>query len=161
MKIVFLISILSLCCMIFISDFRHRTVNVLLFIFLFFSLSIYSLLLKGDPQLILSNAALNLLVLFILISALAIYLKTFRNIPLKEAIGKGDVAFFICIVSYFSPTGFLSFLISSFIFTLVLHLSIVMFPKLNQQNTSIPLAGFQAIWLAVVLSLSHLSISTI
>jgi membrane protease YdiL (CAAX protease family) len=147
--------------MICISDFRHRAVNILLFIVLFISVSIYSFLLNKNLHLLLSNAAINLFILFVLIAVLAVYLKTSKNINLENAIGKGDVAFFICVITLFTPIGLLVFLISSFIFTLALHIGLSAFTNLNQQHNNVPLAGCQAICLAVVISLSHSSILNI
>ncbi len=77
----------------------------------------------------------------------------------KEALGMGDVLFFIAFAMSFPTLSFINFFVFSLLFSLVLQLVLKMYSKRRKQNTintinTIPLAGYMSVFLIAVYS-SH------
>lgn len=94
------------------------------------------------------NLIINCCSLVFLIGILFLYAKFAMNVKLKEAIGLGDLLFFMVLALSFPTFSFMFLLVLSFVFSLLLFL--VLKPKLK--NKTVPLAGLQALFLGLVIS---------
>jgi len=91
----------------------------------------------------------NLLFLMITFLGLYIYLslkkRDFKN-PFKEAMGMGDILFFIAVVPLFSTHNYILFFITGMIFSIIGFMIIRMFVKTEY----VPLAGLLAMYLVML-----------
>lgn len=76
--------------------------------------------------------------------------KNYEN-PLQAYFGLGDVLFFISITPLFELKKYLGFIVASMVFSIVLYFSFLR----RKGIQSIPLAGFSALLLGILLILSY------
>lgn len=138
---------------VFFQDWKYRRIHVILPIAIFL-LSFY--ITHTDPFLV-KNILLNGIFFFITLSVLVLYMsiknKQFLN-PFNHYFGLGDLLFYIAVTPLFILPNFILFFILSMVFALVLQL---VFKKLIQENT-VPLAGFSALFLFIILIKDYLSV---
>ncbi|MHC0439227.1 hypothetical protein [Flavobacterium sp. 3-210] len=79
--------------------------------------------------------------------------KQFLN-PFKNYFGLGDLLFYLAVTPLFILPKFILFFILSMIFALLLQFT---FKKIMRENT-VPLAGFAALFLFIVIAKDYLSI---
>jgi hypothetical protein len=68
---------------------------------------------------------------------------------INRQIGWGDILFLAASCCFFSPANFLLFYCLGLLFVLIVHLAVTAFTKNKQPAATIPLAGYQAIFLLV------------
>lgn len=138
------------------SDIRYRAVYWIMFPIL----AVELLWLKGHETgwvQIFSDAGYALVFLLLQLAILWIYFSIKHKKPIdltKKHLGLGDVLFLIIITIYFSPVNYILFYIVSLI--LVLFYAVVAQSVKWIKDKSIPLAGLQAILLAIVIVITHL-----
>lgn len=95
-----------------------------------------------------TNLSINLLVLLLIFGVLFFYVKLKLKRPLLSVLGSGDLFFFLIIAISFPVTTFV------ILFSFSLFFASVIFRVLPQKtnNNYVPLAGLQALFLALVLS---------
>ena len=132
---------------VLIQDLKFRKIHIGLPI-LIFSLSILVFNRKGnlDYKIYLSNAMFFIIILGILIVYMSLKNKKIIN-PFTNYFGLGDLLFFIAVTPLFLTYNYILFFIISMIFSIVLQL---LFKKVMKDNT-VPLAGFSALLLLLIL----------
>jgi len=146
-----ILKIVCLCCLIAIvaQDLRERSVYAWLFICVGVLLSLFYVF-ETNTFIYLLNIGVNIGALIIILSILHLYAKFKLGQLLSQVLGLGDILFFIVIaVSFPIPIFFVLFSFS-LIFGLLLFL--LLKPKLKEKN--VPLAGLQALFFTLVLSLN-------
>lgn len=140
-KILLLLSLMA----IFIQDYKERRVYVFLFplygilgSFLFFSNSAL------EYYLLSICINLGIILIVILLNYLFAKLVLKKNL-LKEAMGLGDILFFIAFALCFPTVAFINFFVFSILFTFVLHITLS--KLLKEKNRQIPLAGYMSLFL--------------
>jgi hypothetical protein len=145
LKIALLFLLLALL-LVFFQDWKYRRIHVLLP----FGIFIVSGYITFSNPLGLKNVALNAAFFLVTLSILVLYMsiknKGFLN-PFKHYFGLGDLLFYIAITPLFILPNFILFFILSMIFALLLQTSLKRFINVN----TVPLAGFAALFLCIVL----------
>ncbi|HMR84417.1 MAG TPA: hypothetical protein PKE30_14840 [Niabella sp.] len=146
-------------------DLKERCVYLSLFIGLFATIFIYTLLQRGWIAVLyqlLFNAGIVLLITLFLLLFYLIKGKTTGEV-INRKLGVGDIVFWISITPLFSAVNFLLFFIASLLVILLLVLCIL-FDNRDKEVKTIPLAGYQSVILALVLlvnqSMFHHDLST-
>lgn len=98
-------------------------------------------------QLFVLHVTLNIILVSLLSLILWVYTKFKMKVKLSEALGIGDVIFFLVFAVGFPLKTFLWLFVSSLVFSLILHI----LTKSIRKDETIPLAGFQALFLFVIL----------
>ncbi len=137
---------------IFFQDYQDRRVYVFLFP-LFGVLGTYLFFLNATLEYYLLSLCINvgivlLIVLLNYLFARLILKKKFLN----EALGLGDILFFIGFAFCFPTVTFINFFVFSILFTFVLHLALSKLVK--DKNSDIPLAGYMSLFLMTTYSVS-------
>jgi len=152
-----MILICTLLFAIAAQDFKERAVVSILFPVLFFLIGIY-VVLKNGLQITLLQTVLNLvLILFFSVSLFLIYgirEKSFKRI-INKKLGMGDLVFWASVTPLFSVLNFVLWFISSLVFTLIAYLCFTLIYKQKKDEFKIPLAGFQALFLAAMLIINE------
>lgn len=91
------------------------------------------------------NSGLNLLFVAVLIGVSFVYVKL-KKMTFQNAIGMGDILFFIFISFSFATVSFIVLFVFALVFSLILHFT---FQHKNQLKT-VPLAGYMALFFGVV-----------
>ncbi|MEP6931842.1 MAG: prepilin peptidase [Flavobacterium sp.] len=147
-----LLFLLSALLFVFFQDWKYRRIHVVL-PFVIFLFSLYLIYLKSPSfKNILLNTVFFLITLSILVLYMSIKNKQFLN-PFTHYFGLGDLLFYIAVTPLFILPNFILFFILSMIFALVLQ---IVFKKVITENT-VPLAGFSALFLFIVLIKDYLS----
>ena len=126
-------------------DIKNRSVSVWVFIYLTITGG-YLHLKTQFLQLFLLNLLINMMVLLVVILIVLLYSKMALKKHLKEVIGLGDILFFIVLAISFPTVSFLVLFSLSLIFSLVLFLAL----KSKMIDKTVPLAGFQALFLGII-----------
>lgn len=112
--------------------------------------------LSGNMTQKLGFAGVNLLFIGFQVVTLSGYLalkyKTFVN-PFHSHFGLGDLLFLIAVAPAFAPLNFIFFLISAFIFSILLHVLCGRL-SIDYNKTRIPLAGLSGVFYIVLLVVS-------
>jgi hypothetical protein len=95
----------------------------------------------------LSNSMVNLIIISLIFSFLWLYAKLKLKKKIQEVFGLGDFLFF-CLLAVSLPI--VSFLVI-FVFSLFFSLVVFMLIKSSLKQKTVPLAGFQSIFFAIVL----------
>lgn len=132
-------------------DFKNREVTVALFILLGF-IGGYLHFTTQYLNVFLLSLLINFTAILLLVFILLIYCKLIMRIKLKEAIGVGDILFFMVLGVSFPTVSFLMLFSISLIFSLLLF--IVLKPKMKIKT--VPLAGLQALFLALMITINSL-----
>ena len=89
---------------------------------------------------------LNVSILLLIVLILALYSKLILQKPFFDTIGLGDILFFLIIALGFSTVTFLILFSTSILFTGATYFIF----KKQLKTTKIPLAGFQALFVAMI-----------
>jgi len=123
-------------------DIRYRSVPV----YVFLSASILSFLIQylrcGIEKLFVSQALLNAGFIALNVVVIFVYVKKIKKIPLVNAIGLGDLAFYVVLIPLFSTPVFIYFHLISLLIILISYPVLKNILSLNTR--AIPLAGLQA-----------------
>lgn len=130
-------------------DFRYREVYAFSFLLVWAALLLGAYL---GSTLSWRHVSFNMLLL--LLHAVLLYaycsLRGLRcQLMGQQLIGLGDLAFFVILTCCFSPTNYMLFLAGSLIITLVAALT---YRLMGGRQGTVPLAGAQAVLLAIVLA---------
>lgn len=152
-KILIYLKVLFICVLgcILYQDFRYRRVTLLFFI-IAIVLGFFLYLERTSFQFLLINVTINSVFLFFIFCFLLLYSNLVLKKRLKYSIGFGDFLFFFLLAVSFSTIVFLVLFSVSLIFSLFLFLVL----KKNLKNKTVPLAGFQSLFLILVLILNEL-----
>ncbi|SDT67379.1 hypothetical protein SAMN05216490_4787 [Mucilaginibacter mallensis] len=147
------IIVLLVLLTIFLEDTSIREVHMVLFPLLAGALLIAGLKHGAGFQALWESASVNLLFLMLVLLLLTAWFslkeKRVVNVTL-QLLGWGDIWFLVCIALYFSILNYLFFYIASLLAVVVLWSAWRFISKKNNQH--IPLAGMQALMLAIYLS---------
>lgn len=139
---------------IFFQDYRDRQVYVFLFP-LIGILGTYLFFLNSNLEYYFLSVCINLGIVLIVVLLNYLFAKlVLKKNLLKEAMGLGDIFFFIAFALCFPTVTFINFFVFSILFTFVLHLAL---SKLSmEKNRHIPLAGYMSLFLIAVYLVSWL-----
>ena len=97
------------------------------------------------------NALLNLFLVLLIVIVVWLYsVIILKKKFVNESLGLGDILLFIFLCFSFSPTTFITLFVFSLIFSLLLH----QYFKNKSHNSTVPLAGYMALFFATVYLLS-------
>ncbi|TKG91597.1 hypothetical protein EYV94_21470 [Puteibacter caeruleilacunae] len=151
-----LIFIVMSCCAIAVQDFKNRAVYWWLFPLLLLGMLGYAYQVSGKV-ISWDNLMVNLIVAITVTALCSLYylvrygLNGFER--LYESIGMGDMVMLPVLLVSFSPLNFIVFMVGS-LFIALLGFALVSTSRRNE--LTIPLAGYWAILLLVVLMGAHL-----
>lgn len=135
-------------------DFKNRLVYW--FLYPVIGILAFAIQLNNIPLTIaFFNTGFNLLFVALILVVSFFYIK-FRNLDFTNAIGIGDILFFVFISCTFSVVSFLVLFVFALIFSLVLHF--VLSNKKEQQT--VPLAGYMSLFFGVIYIISFSNINT-
>ncbi|MNX58820.1 hypothetical protein D3C86_896720 [compost metagenome] len=135
-------------------DFNNRLVYWFLYPIigvLAFAIQLYNL----PVTIVFFNLGVNLLFVTLILGVSYLYVK-YRNLDFKNAIGIGDILFFVFISCTFSIVSFLILFVFALLFSLILHF--VLSNKKEQQT--VPLAGCMSLFFSAVYAVSFCYNST-
>ncbi|MNQ31803.1 hypothetical protein D3C85_451840 [compost metagenome] len=135
-------------------DFNNRLVYWFLYPIigvLAFAIQLYNL----PVTIVFFNLGVNLLFVTLILGVSYLYVK-YRNLDFKNAIGIGDILFFVFISCTFSIVSFLILFVFALLFSLILHF--VLSNKKEQQT--VPLAGYMSLFFSAVYAVSFCYNST-
>lgn len=135
-------------------DFNSRLVYWFLYPIigvLAFSIQLYNL----PVTIVFINLGINLLFVTFILGVSYLYVK-YRKLDFKNAIGIGDILFFVFISCTFSIVSFFILFVFALLFSLILHL--VLSNKKEQQT--VPLAGYMSLFFGAVYAFSFCYNST-
>ncbi|KLT68393.1 MULTISPECIES: prepilin peptidase [Flavobacterium] len=150
MKIAYAILLLCLI-VIFIQDLKYRRIHIALPIVIFI-LSCFLILskIKILSTILISNISFFLITLSILTAYMSFKAKKFLN-PFQHYFGLGDLLFYVAISPLFLLKNYILFFILSLLFAIFLQTALKRFMK----EETVPLAGFSALFLLIVLLKDH------
>lgn len=126
-------------------DFKTLSVNQILIIALVVIQFFIGLVQSENGQTYCLTSILNIALIAFQLILVTIYFKIKANVKLKNTIlGTGDLFFFLFLCFAYSPLNLITFLLISFIVTLIIHLLI------KGKNEKIPLIGYLAIYCGIV-----------
>lgn len=148
---------LLLLGVVFVQDLRARAVSIILFPLLLGCFTCMALAANAVAE-VLEWASLN--VLFLTLQLVLLYLYFWLKnrgytAVVGQSMGWGDILFWLVACVLFSPANFILFFLSSLVFSLVLHLVLSRFSTAAHRAT-VPLAGYQALCLALALGVQQL-----
>lgn len=137
---------------VFFQDWKYRRIHVLLPVAIF----LLSLYITHLQPFVFKNTLLNgaffLITLVVLVLYMSIKNRQFLN-PFQHYFGLGDLLFYMAVTPLFLLPNFILFFILSMVFSLALQ---IIFKKIIHENT-VPLAGFSALFLFIILIKDYLS----
>lgn len=141
-------AILLLCLMIvFVQDWKYRRIHLILPIVIFtVSFFIIPLKMVDLVEITLFNTSFFLITLGILTLYMSLKSKKFLN-PFQYYFGLGDLLFYIAVTPLFLLKNYILFFILSLLFALLMQFGL---KKFIQEET-VPLAGFSAFFLFIIL----------
>lgn len=142
LKLILLIALFSVAY----QDFRERRVDFLLFVLVGLVLG-YIHFLKATPIVFITTVAINISFVLLLLLILNVYTRLKMKKKLRETFGLGDALFFIGFALGFPTATFLILFCFSLFFSMLLFLVL----KKKLKVKTVPLAGFQAFFLTIVL----------
>lgn len=146
-----LIFFLTSLTLIIYQDFKDRKVSLVLFVMAFL-LGGYLHFKNVNTEMFLYAFLVNIVFILMLSLILALYSKIKMKKSLLNTIGLGDILFFFILAISFPTITFLVLFSISLIFSLVVFLAI----KSQLKKKTVPLAGFQALFLSLILILNEL-----
>lgn len=90
---------------------------------------------------------------------LYVYLRHRKAAFLDSRIGLGDILFWVCIIPFFDIQRFITIFVLSLVFSLGLHL-VLLKGKIYGGNISVPLAGFQSLFMLPILVIDLLTLTS-
>jgi hypothetical protein len=146
LKIAF-ISLLLCLLLVFFQDWKYRRIHVILPLAIF--LCSFYVIYQGNLSQF-KNVVFNLVFLGLTLGILTIYMslknKRFLN-PFQNYFGMGDLLFYVAIAPLFVIQNYILFFILSMIFAIGLQMGL---KKIIAEQT-VPLAGFSALFLCIVI----------
>jgi cytochrome bd-type quinol oxidase subunit 2 len=137
---------------LFFQDWKYRAIHVVLPILIF--LSSYFII-KQENKLSNKIMILNICFFILTLSILVIYMslknKCFLN-PFQNYFGLGDLLFYISIAPLFNLKNYILFFILSMFFAICLQFTL----RKNMKHNTVPLAGFSALFLFIILAMDNL-----
>jgi hypothetical protein len=132
-------------------DFKTRSINIFLF-FILAILLVYSALRNAPLSVVAAFTGLNFLyvILVMLLCSFYLYIR-YKSVAIFKFLGVGDVIFFLVVAFWFNPIQFILFNTVTFIGALALHFFFLKLSKAYNKFSSVPLAGFQSMSLAVMI----------
>jgi hypothetical protein len=156
--LILLLGLLICLLLVFFQDWKYRRIHVMLPILIF----IFCYFLEQSKnnnniawRTIALNSAFFLTTLGFLIVYMSIKYKKFLN-PFQNYFGFGDLLFYISLTPMFLLHNYILFFILSMVFAISMQM---LFKKIIQEN-SVPLAGFSAIFLMIVIILDCFLVET-
>ncbi|MFT4095466.1 MAG: hypothetical protein QM640_17700 [Niabella sp.] len=151
---------LVITCILLLSitwmDFKHRYVYLLIFAGLFIAIFSYSIM-QNNWQTIMVQFTINSITVLLVVLVLMLYYRIKEKTAgsfFNQKLGTGDMVFWLCIAPLFSTVNFLLFFISSLLVILCISFCSLLLGK--NKDRAIPLAGYQAILLLIVLLINQL-----
>lgn len=142
-----LISLLLCLLLVFFQDWKYRRIHVILPLAIF--LCSFYVIYQGNLSQF-KSIAFNLAFLGLTLGILTIYMslknKRFLN-PFQNYFGMGDLLFYVAIAPLFVIQNYILFFILSMIFAIGLQMGL---KKIITEQT-VPLAGFSALFLCIVI----------
>lgn len=137
---------------VFIQDWKYRRIHVMLPVIIF-GISFYLISRKKIDliNIIILNTGFFLMTLSILTVYMSLKSKKFLN-PFLHYFGLGDLLFYISVAPLFILKNYILFFILSLLFAILLQFGLKKFIK----EDTIPLAGYSALFLIIVLLKEHL-----
>lgn len=139
--IVFKIILILVFISIFYQDYKDRKVYWFLFPavgvisgFLYYSISL--------TELFWTSVVMNGSFVTFLLMIIAIYSRYILKLPLVKIFGLGDTLLFVSLIFTFSTVSFITIFVFSLIFSMLLHLILKHFSRIN----SVPLAGYMSLF---------------
>lgn len=149
-KVLLMVSLL----IIFLQDLRDREVYAFLFPLLGI-LGSYLFFINSNFDYYLLSLGINILIIAIILLLNYLFSRfIMKKHFLREALGPGDILFFIAFALSFPTVTFINFFVFSILFTFVLHLALSKLVK--DKNRDIPLAGYMSLFLMTAYSVSWL-----
>ncbi|MFH6996074.1 hypothetical protein [Flavobacterium sp. FlaQc-48] len=145
-------AILLFCLIIlFIQDWKYRKIHLVLPLVIF-TICFYIIPVKKYDlaEVVLYNTIFFLITLGILTLYMSLKSKKFLN-PFLNYFGLGDLLFYISIAPLFILKNYILFFILSLLFAILLQFGLKKFIK----EDTVPLAGFSALFLIIVLLKEH------
>lgn len=135
--------------MIFIQDYKDRAVHLFYFITTFALAVVIAVYQKQ----VLNQIIYSVVFLFLNFLCLKLYFKLKKVALPKDlsfgGLAIGDVVFLIVIIPLFDFYNYLIFFVSGMLFSLILHFSVKLFKK--EENQTVPLAGYLALYLLIII----------
>ena len=145
---------LIILAVIVYQDFKYFGISWILFPCVLISF-ISMVMINGNINTLLLNTGFNLGFLILLSGSVMLYVyikeKGFKNI--SKYIGSGDLLFLLMVSVLLSPVNFILFNLASFMIILLVSGTVRIFRKIPQR---IPMAGFQALLLFIIILLSYI-----
>ena len=123
---------------IFIQDFRSRSIHVFTLIFLLLLLIPYYTWVREFQWL---DAFLNELFLSFLLGCSVLVLRKIKSKPDRAPIGKGDIYFLFLSALFFGFPAFIAWINFALIISLLLHFLMIRISTAYRQRNLVPLAG--------------------
>ena len=127
-------------------DFKERQVYLWLFVSVGIILTI-TFFQNTSPILYSINISINILIISIVVSVLFLYTKYILKKSFRDSIGLGDLVFFMCMAISFPTVAFIVLFTFSLFFASLLYAML----KPNLKQSSVPLAGLQALFLFLII----------
>lgn len=150
----YVIPIMIILMLMAYQDFKSRSITVLLFVALA-GLLLATALRHHSWMDIIEAISINLIFIFLHIIAVLLYLflkhKTFVN-PFRDYLGIGDLLFWVAVSPAFSPFNY----ILTFLISVLFALCVSVLLRYRHRQTTIPLAGLQAVFYACFFAVNFL-----
>ncbi len=146
----FTITGLIICLFIvFFQDIKYRRIHIILPIIIFIVSYLELKQHHNAPSLlVIYNSAFFMLIFLVLTLYMSLKNKSFLN-PFTNYFGLGDLLYFIAITPLFVLRNYILFFILSMIFSLLMQ---GVLKKVMPHNSTVPLAGFSALFLLIVIT---------
>ena len=96
------------------------------------------------PELFLSSAIVNAMVVAVLMGVLFLYSRFKLKTAINKIIGLGDVLFLFAMIFGFASVSFMVLLPCALLFSLILHLVVS-----REKNATVPLAGYMSLFYGI------------
>lgn len=148
---ILLLIFVFLLLLIFYEDFRDRSVHLFLFLS---SISIggYLFYIHSFFSFYAISLCYNLIFIIFLLGLIYLYAVFKLKKKIRDVFGFGDVLFFVVLGVSFPTVTFFILFIASLLFSLIIFLTL----KSKMTDKTVPLAGLQALFIAVFLVINHL-----
>lgn len=147
--LIYSISLSIILIPIFIQDFLMRRVMVIVFFAQIIVSGVWHISVQNFENFLVS-LGINIFFISLQLLILALYFKI-AGCSIKNKMGSGDIVFLYSICFLFSPLNFFLFYTCSLALTLVLHIIFLRYKLYYNSDNTIPLAGWQALLLFLVI----------
>jgi len=148
LQLILKIALIIMLAILFIQDIRHREVSLYLLFAVFIGVIVLGVSINGLNFI---NFGLNLLFILLQVLFLMFYLFITGRKPsllLKSYLGIGDILFWLIPAFYFQ---FIEFILFSLICYIAIVIGYGILFLVKRKSTTIPLAGFMALFMAIYL----------